>query len=382
MKKSSPGCARRNDFSFSYARLLFIQILAAALLFPLGQSSTTTVLANMASPIRAGNALGEPSADLSFIRIERETLTIDLRPLSNGSPAVVEAVYKVRNEGEGRALDLIFVANSMTADGGGVWLDEERVPSRSGDAQGLPESWQPPRTTPRIGGGAPLSYEVKREGAMTFTLQLAPGEHAIRVRYQAQATANSSDKSPTIYWQLGYVLSPARSWAGFGGLDAKVMLPAGWSAASDPSMKREGDTLVGTWTELPSDALALTVQSPPPQGQALYTTLKVLIFVVGLLVCLMVGWLAGRWLGRRQRTSAWALPLSLALAFLWGLSFFLSDVAMMDAVKSRLGAQAPWTNGYGVFVTLIYFMAMVPLGLVLTQLIAFIAARRAREPRL
>jgi hypothetical protein len=214
---------------------------------------------------------------------------------------------------------------------------------------------------------------------MTFRLQLAPGEHTIRVRYQAQATARSSSESPTIYWQLGYVLSPARQWAGFGGLDAKVWLPAGWNAASSPAMKREGDTLVGTWNELPADALGLTVQSPPPQNQALYTVLKALIFIIGLLACLALGWLMGRWLGRRRRTSAWALPLSLVVPFIWGVTFFLSDAAMMDAAKERLGAQAAWTYGYGtIFINMFYFIIMVPLGLILTQLIAFISARRAR----
>lgn len=331
----------------------------------------------MANPIREGNAIGEPSGDLKSIQIERETLQLDLRPLAQGSTAIVEAVYKVRNDGESRTLELIFVANAMTSEGGGVWLNEQPVHSVSADAGALPESWQPPQTTPAIDGSAPLSYDAKRGGAMRFTLMLPPGQQVIRVRYSAQATARSTSESPNVYWQLGYVLSPARQWASFGGLDAKVLLPAGWSAASSPSMRREGDTLVGAWNELPADTIGLTVHAPAA-GHALYTVLKALIFIVGLAVCLALGGMAGRWLGRRQRTSAWALPLSLTAAVIWGLAFFLSYVAMLDAIRKRAGSQSAWTYGYGdAFIAMLYFMLMVPVGLILSQLAAFIAARRA-----
>jgi hypothetical protein len=90
--------------------------------------------------------------------------------------------------------------------------------------------------------------------------------------------------------------------------------------------------------------------------------------------------MAGSWLGRRQRTSAWALPVSLVLAFAWGLAFFLSYVAALDAIKKGAGIQSAWTYGYGdIFISMVYFMIMVPGGLILAQLAAFIGARRAEK---
>jgi hypothetical protein len=333
----------------------------------------------MASPVRAGSAVGEPSGDLKSIRIEREVLTIDLRALASGAPAVVEAIYKIRNEGETRTVELVFVANAMTADGGGVWLDGQKVSSTNASAEGLPESWKPPQTTPGINGGSPLSYEVKREGTLSFSLELTAGAHTIRVRYQAQATGHARGDSPNVYWQLGYVLAPARQWAGFGGLDTTVLLPTEWKAASDPAMRREGDTLVGNWSELPADALALTIQSPPA-SQALYTVLRIAVFIVGLCACLALGWFFGGWLGRRQRTSAWALPLALVAALVWGFAFFLGSVIVMNALKERAGSQASWVYGYGdIFISMFYLLLIVPLGLIVTQLAAFIAARRASK---
>ncbi len=368
----------RNSHKGSHAWALLFRLMAGVLLVAsLSSLITVKALANMANPVKAGSAVGEPSGDLKSLHIERETLELDLRPLAQGSAAIIEATYRVRNEGETRTLDLIFVANAMTAEGGGVWLDDQKVQSVSADASGLPESWQPPQTTPSIDMGEPLSYVARREGVMRFTLSLTRGPHTIRVRYGAQATAHSTSRSPNVYWQLGYVLAPARQWASFGGLDAKVLLPEGWSAVSSPAMKREGDSLVGTWNELPADAIGLTVQAPT-KSMAVYTILKALILLIGVGVCIALGWMLGGWLGRRQRTSAWALPLSLAAALAWGLAFFLSYVAMLDAVRKQAGSQSAWTYGYGdTFMAMLYFMLMIPLGLTVTQLAAFISARRA-----
>jgi hypothetical protein len=348
-------------------------LLACATLFV-----PRATLANMANPVREGSAVGEPSGDLKAISIEREELTIDLRPLAEGSPVAVEAVYRINNEGGARTLNLLFVANAL-AEGASVWLDEKLVPYADTDAGDLPASWRPPQTTPSVDGGVPLPYEAKRGGALNFRLTVAPGAHVIRVRYEARATAHATGNSPNVYWQLGYVLSPARQWARFGGLDVRVLLPAGWKAASEPSMKRVGDALEGSWDGLPADALALTVQSPP-KSQALHTAVRALTLVVGLVVCLAFGWVVGRWLGRRRRTSAWALPFSLAAALVWGVAFFASFVVSMNAAKGGAGGQASWVYGYGdMFLNMFYLILLVPTGLILTQASAFLAARLAAK---
>jgi hypothetical protein len=80
-------------------------------------------------------------------------------------------------------------------------------------------------------------------------LTLPPGQHTFTTHYQTEASADSSRKAATRYWQLAYVL--ARDWGGFGGLDVTVHVPPGWRAASRPSLTREGDQLHGTFDTIP-----------------------------------------------------------------------------------------------------------------------------------
>jgi hypothetical protein len=328
----------------------------------------------MANPVKAGQALGEPSGELKDIAIVRESLSFDLRPLENGNQKpVVEAIYQLNNDGLPVTTDLVFVANAMIEGQNGVWLDETPVPSTPLLNQTLPASWQPPKTTPRWKGLSPLSYEISSNGTIVFNVTFTQGAHTLRVRYGASPTAYSSD-SPTLYWQLGYVLAPARQWRSFGGLDVRVLVPRGWWAASEPALSRHDDILTGSWNNLPADTLALTVQAPPPPShRPIYAALTA---AVGFVVCLLSGGLAGRWLGRRNRTTAWALLLSTALGFLWWLAMTLSFILPASG-KEAAGRQAAWTYGYGdVFVGILLGIVAFLAGLAVTQLAAFVTGRR------
>src|SRR5688500_14235570 len=80
----------------------------------------TPAIANMAEPpqprsVRAGSAAGEITGGLSGIRVLRERLLIDLRPVADAKPAVVEATYRLRNEAAAREVTLWFVADALTS---------------------------------------------------------------------------------------------------------------------------------------------------------------------------------------------------------------------------------------------------------------------------
>ena len=63
--------------------------------------------ANMASPARPGALHGEPSG-LGNIKISREELMIDLRPLLNAEKTSVEATYFLENIGAEKEVNLVF----------------------------------------------------------------------------------------------------------------------------------------------------------------------------------------------------------------------------------------------------------------------------------
>ncbi|HEX2092650.1 MAG TPA: hypothetical protein VHG28_09625 [Longimicrobiaceae bacterium] len=244
-----------------------LALAAAVLLVP------ASARGNMGEPLEtgpahAGRAAGEPSGGLRSVFIEHERLRIDLRPLAGGGPAEVEAVYRVRNDGAQRTLDLLFVADGLTAGEHGVWVDGRPVPSAPGQAGALPASWRTPTATPALEGGEAVPYATAGEGTLSFRVTLPPGRHEIRVRYPADASAYYKEGRLTAVRQLAYVLAPARDWAGFGGIDVRVELPRGWRAATEPALRREGSALVGRWDRVPADALAITARQPEPPGRS------------------------------------------------------------------------------------------------------------------
>ncbi|HEX8283264.1 MAG TPA: hypothetical protein VF588_07910 [Pyrinomonadaceae bacterium] len=362
--------------------------------------------ANMAArqpESRAGDAPTEPGGALKSVRILRETLVIDLRPLAGRRPAVVEATYAVYNDAGEHGLDLVFVAASMrpgaawvwngyewkpgperAGSEGGVWLDGRAVEARAEeDARGLPAAWAPPATTPGLRPGQkPLPLKSDGKGTLSFRVTLSSGPHELRVRYEARPGAYADAMSDAVYWQLGYVLAPARQWAGFGGLDAKVLLPEGWRAASLPEMRREGDALVASWDALPADTLAVTVQTNESTVHDPGVFWKALL-VLGLLLtaaATFAGWRLGRWLGRRGRTSAWGLLASpLVAVLLFALSYPIASA--ISAPRAPGQAAFNQIGNYDGIVTFLLFVVITFWHFLVAQVATYVARRRT-TPRL
>jgi len=347
-----------------------IPVLLATLFCIVMQSMV--LRANMANPVREGDPAGEPSAVLDSIVIEHETLMIDMRRLVDGNPATVEATYKIRNDGTDRVIELVFVANAMRAgreNRWNVWLDDRPVIGSYSDSLPLPTRWDAPKTTPGIDDAEPLRYEVAHPASISFIADLSSGVHTIRVRYYAMPTEHSRS-SPALYWQLAYVLAPARRWGGFDRLNATILLPSEWKAAVTPTMERHGDTLVGVWDVIPADAFAITVQAPIPDFYWLAEHLPTLVVLVaGLILCMPGGDLVGRWLARRQRRSLLGLPFALGVGVLIAAGLFGASLFEESLTKDLMGYQLARGHGYGHLIALflIYMPLAFVLGSVLTQ---------------
>ncbi len=253
--------------------------------------------ANMGPPWIGGRVVAEPDG-MKGVRVLHESLVIDLRPVARGEFAHVEATYRFRNDGPARQLELLFATGANEIAGFAVALNGTPVPSAVRDVGELPKSWQPPKATPGLDGHA-LNYGPKLGGSdlktIGFTLAVSPGEHTVRVTYRAPASKNMYGH-PVAYQQFAYVLAPAKSWDGFGKLEVTVHVPEGWTAASEPALTRDGDTLRGTFDGIPADALALTLQAPA--GRA-YAVAQVVGWVVFALLCVATVWWVWR-VGRKE----------------------------------------------------------------------------------
>jgi hypothetical protein len=328
--------------------------------------------------------------------IERETLTIDLRPLATRQPAIVEVTYRLHNDGAAYTSELIFVSGSaVKPEDTQVQLDGQAIPCTTASLAELPLSWQPPRTTPAVGSlTADLPYQIK-DNAKSSTLlscrmTLPPGKHTLTTRYQTEASADSSGKAATRYWQLAYVLAPARDWGGFGGLEVTVHLPPGWRAASRPSLTRDGDQLRGAFDTVPDDSLALTIQAPGT-GMALWPSWVFLgiwagVGLAGMVACYWLGSRTGRRLGLRGRGSAWAWVMSVVAAAAWtgllmaALQLWLSGWKDFAGPPQQLDGNAKESNNMslaliGGFLSLATF----PVGLAVAQVAAYAACNKARK---
>lgn len=342
---------------------------------------TLPAWSNMAAPWRSGDAVGEPSADLSGLVVQSESLVLDLRPLGqlksnqDRAYALVEASYQIVRKGAPKAVDLVFVAPGQ--DGRAeVWLDDQPQTFVAQKSEKLPQQWKSPPTTPRAGGGSELAFEpLHPDQVLRFRLKFAPGQHTVRVKYDLRPTAMCSG-SPLRYWQLAYVLAPARQWAGFGSLDAQVLLPEGWQLATSLPMEKDVQGWRGRWSGVPADFLTLSAQAPIPAQWPILETLA------GLCVIVPVGlaWMAGGWLGRQRRSLWWSLPLAWGLAGLAMVSFLGLGFAALERITAHPPGQSSWNWSYGQSMGI--FFGSVPLAAVawaLAQAILVLAARRARS---
>jgi len=362
-----------------------------------------------------GTVPGEPQG-LEGVAVAREVLHIDARPLAEAKPVPIDVRYEIENTGPQRRLDVLFVGGPMADASAEVTLDGNAVDTRRVDLENVPESWRVPPRTPALPPAdkawkEPLSrfspfedtedalgYRPQRRSAgLAFAVTLPPGPHTLKVRYKAEAMARHGSFNPIVTWQLAYVLAPAREWERFGGLHVTLNVPDDWEVATQPALARDGAVLRGTFGEVPADALAMTFRSPP---QGLSAALAVgsvgpwLTLGLGAALTLVVAYLAGRWLGRKGWTTAWALILGLGLVPAWWVGIFVLT-QFLWALEASLAAgpfQASTLYGPEAFFVVFglagWALICVPVAAQLSAFVGGLLARRraraaatADEPR-
>ncbi len=345
------------------------------------------------NPFLAGNSIGEPMIDLGSVFIEKETLTIDLRGLSSFqrsqmleftseySPrlALVQTLYKIRNDKESQNITLTFFGDIMSFKPNtntGVWLDEQAInmePFNSTEKE-LPINWGIPNYTPSVQGGWRIPYRpLIKSPNIEFKVQIPKGSHTLRVSYFAQPSTYLQGEE-TIPWQFVYVLTPARDWVGFTGLDATIYIPKGWQYASNTKLTSEGEKITGTWQSLPANSLSLTVQIPSPS----FFKLGIIAWLMGLMLCLSIGILTGKLFRLYKFSLVFAIPISIVSGIIWAsLIFFLMSYDQ-NHLRFLVGEnQLARPNNSFVKIASLPFAFAIGLGL--TQIAAFFSHRNVVE---
>jgi len=339
----------------------------------------TAAWANAGPPHVPGRLVDEPNG-LDGVVIKHERLRFDLRCLVVGEPAQVEAVYEIENTWDERTVDLVFVSGPMASRSAAVALDDHLIAAVWKNVDALPPDWQVPKSTPAITGEGTLLCEAGTPLEMPhFTVNLSSGSHQLRVRYHAKPTSYSTGSSPALYWQLAYILAPAREWAGFGGLFVHVQVPAGWRFASTLSLTRSGDELTGSFDELPADAIAMTAQTPsmPIAGAIVFWLSKLLPLACvlgGPVLLWRLGSRIGRLQGSRLRSVLWALVISPLAGIVWIVVLLACLVFAFQADLWRIEPiqrSQNYANVYLLFYVGILCTLTFPVGLIITLTSAF-----------
>lgn len=337
--------------------------------------------ANLGPPSYGGQVTAEPIG-IEDIEITRETLTIDLRPIAQKDLAQVEAVYHLQNEGDEKQLDLLFALGTLGTENFQVWLNDQVITSQPAPNAPLPQNWEAPEYTPGI-DNQPLDYlrHSTQVTPMALSVTIPPRKQNLKVQYSAQTATHLLGK-PTIYHQFAYVLAPAKAWSAFGGLDVTIYLPPKWQVATTPEFTRKGDILTGQFTELPGNAIALTIQAPV--GWAYYPVKYGSQVLLGLvwLGGLGLGWRLGHTKGKQltspkpARLQAW--PWSLGFGLVWGMTLLGIGWLAIYSPNWMLPAGQISRYGYGQGFALLGVMGLSLLSVVLGFIVVWVAANRSQ----
>lgn len=340
-------------------------------------ASAGSAHANMARGWQGGDRAGEP-VGITDIAITREELVIDMRPMVDRTAlAKVSATYQLDNRGADKQLDLVFAMGS-DAESFRVTLDGTEVTGTLPSDAPLPQSWRPPETTPGFDGGE-HSYGLDNPPrSVAFKLVVPAGRHAVVVTYSAQPVQFGDDS--VLAYQFGYVLSPARMWAGFGGLDLTVHVPEDWRIAITPALKREGDILRGSFPSVPADAVALTVQRPTGWHTAVTVASRLVFALVVFGGLFVIGWWTR--VDERRRLAANQFPFT-AAAFgrgvAWAVAFLVTGMFAIFGPELTVPGQS-YHRGYGQGFAAFGVVVGTVLLIVVGWITSYVIARRIHLP--
>ncbi len=221
--------------------------------------------ANMASPYRDGTKVASAFTS-SEIEILKERINVTLNKESATAKYVVE--YFIKTDKEGKQIPLLFYASEYKGDFK-VWIDGKETA-----VQKIPDSY-----TGKTFEGFSKSYnnndidnaEVAirwRENSSViyklnelkyFEVDLAKGEHTIRVEYVANVWENRSNWVKEYSYR--YSLSPAKYWKSFGTLE--ITLDArgfGEELKTNLGKQESGnqDSAVWKFDKLPADVFEIS----------------------------------------------------------------------------------------------------------------------------
>ncbi len=365
-------------------RTTLVMLLAVVCASPMAR-------ANMGPPWVEGYPVGEPLGALAAISIIEEDLVFDLLPLDEtGREYEVSATYRLANHGPEAQVELLFVSPGVTS--AKVALDDVPLEFTREENVPAPPEWAAPERSPALAGENEDGWEIFYHGlrgeqrefyyALRFNATIPSGNHVLNVRYLADAGSHHVGE-PYHMYQVGYVLSPAKSWRSFGKLNLAVKVPPGWVFSSSLPLEETEGGFAATFDGLPADNLAFSLQPPVDQSALTWAAaVPILALVIGLFLALLAGRAVARRVHRKKSRHAAVVAITLTVmvlsAIVTGFSVSLADMFGTELFETHhLSSNYRYGRSMGTW--LLVVPGGVMLSLLLVPLSVGIFVRRYRR---
>ncbi len=343
--------------------------------------------ANMASPIKPGT-LSSSAFSSRDIAILKENIALQIDKDFKTASYVIE--YFIKTDTAGEQIPLLFHAEDYQGDFK-VWVDGQKI-----ELLQIPAEYTTTANTPfskfsnsfvssaREGQEEKVVISWKKNSGTVyklsdlkyFEIDLAKGEHTIRVEYIAKAWTDISKWVKQ--YSFRYSLSPARNWKSFDSLEITLNATACpallTSNLGAPSSGNINSIAVWHFTQIPADYFEIDY-SPP------ITVLAKVMIALGpvgitLLIALLLMFFHFISLKKYRKSeptkkNSWVLIAgSLVIPFLILIGFMLS----FGLIDSAIGENAGKYHGYTFLVIILY-----PLLLLIYWLMMWMVDKRVKR---
>lgn len=320
-----------------------------------------------------GQMTGSPFISRHCV-ITKEELSVDLRPMENLQPAIVNATYYFTSDTVSDHITLILVAANLSRADFSITLDDQPVHGDTVAVNGLPQEWlalHAADTDPYW----QTFYDERTTRYIRFVIAIDSGAHVLNATYSAN-TARDIHFGYAMHHRFAYALSPAKDWKAYNNLQLEVFLPEGWAYSSNLELDRNGDQLSGQWDQLPAQYLYVTtgiqeVNATDLQNgylYALWTIIAVIFFRQ------FAKRIRGYFAGTTSESAYWLFPLAAVpisvvamtvvfLARVWFLKLFYGNqlspaLGFGDGYAVMAAAYLMFLALFGTYVLLLVLAAI------------------------
>ena len=355
------------------------------------------MIANMAPITRTqtGSVIADFVIQSKKIYVNSEHLLIDATHLEKNKPAKITATYIIINKDNPITTNILFIADKLYKKKISISVNNIETPY-SIVSYKIPSYWKPPSTTPGIYSKKLIPYKTNltnnsnkpKRGIHTLTNSesiqvqynalIKKGRNVLQVSYFAMPSIRYH-YGFTKYWQLGYILSPAKEWSVFKKLHIKIKLPKNWKAKTSLLSNRENDSLYLNFTKIPSDTFGMTFTMYTPF--LIYLRYPIIfLLIIGLL--LGIRWVTEKFskiVVSKGKSFLWVSPIPVMLAIIALVSVFALLIFEVEYVRVLVGNQFNMNYGRGRLYIMILFPFLYATIFIILMIYTFITYKKIRR---